>query len=120
MKPIKWLSAPEDHDYPAALSYLMLLVPQTDAETAVINLRAAPMSYFKAKDICRAARLPILGVENSHVAKNLNKISVGKSLSPILLVRRTDGCRVEIVDGYHRVCAVECYDEDTPIPCKIA
>ena len=77
------------------------------------------MTSFKAKDIFRASRLPLLGITNSHVRKNHMKIAAGKKLSPLLLVRDPSNGKLVIADGYHRMCAVYLFDEDTPVPCKI-
>jgi len=117
---IKWLSQPEDHDYPSALSYLTLIYDKKTAAGLVTKLKKAPMSEFKAKDIFRASRLPLLGVNNSHVKKDQLKIESGSSVSPLLLVRDTANGKVVIADGYHRMCAVYSFDEDAVIPCKIA
>lgn len=114
---IKWLEFPEDHDYPAALSYLTLHFNEEIATSLVDRLRAAEMSEFKAKDVIRASGLRQLGEDNRHVAHNLKKIRDGNALSPILLVRM-DG-RLLIADGYHRTSAVYCMDEDAVIPAKI-
>ncbi len=114
---IDWLPEPEDHNYPAALSYLQLLFPAARAAKIVEDLKAAGVSTFKAKDIFRASGLSLLGVSNSHVDKDRHKIASGKKLSPILLVR--GDTRVIIADGYHRMCAVYAVDEDALIPCKI-
>ena len=48
---IKWLVEPEDKDYPAAGTYLSLLYDEPAAAKYVEQLRKAPMSKFKAKDI---------------------------------------------------------------------
>ena len=117
---IKWLGQPEDHDYPAALSFLSLCFDDKVAARHVNTLRHAPMSSFKAKDIFRASSLSLLGVSNAHVEKDRKKIQAGKELSPLLLVRDSANVRVIIADGYHRLCAVYSYDEDALIPCKIA
>src|SRR6185369_3015404 len=103
---IKWLPDPEDHDYPAAQSYLDLL--HTDSETIglVRKLKDAKVVQFKAKDIFRASGLSLLGVSNYHVAKDQQKIKDGKALSPLLLVRDPQNGRAIIADGYHRLCAV--------------
>jgi hypothetical protein len=77
------------------------------------------MGSFKAKDIFRASGLSLLGVSNSHVLKNREKVASGKALSPLLLVRDGANARVVIADGYHRLCAVYAIDEDALIPCKI-
>lgn len=120
MKPQRrWLKEPEEHDYPAAQSYLSLTMDEALAARLVKKLRAAPITKFKAKDIFRASGLPLLGVENSHVKKDQKKILDGERVSPLLLVRRTELGRVIIADGYHRLCAVYSMDEDVLIPCKI-
>ena len=116
-KPI-WLDLPEDHDYPAAESYLNLILDPKVAAMQVVKLRAASVSQFKAKDIVRAVQLPMLTAENKHVASNLAKIDAGKPLSPVLLMRGSD-MRLIIADGYHRSCAVYLNDEDAVVPCKI-
>jgi hypothetical protein len=116
---IKWLPAPEDHDYPAAESYLKLIYDSEIVARFVQQLRQAPMTEFKSKDIFRASRLSLLGVSNSHVEKNIGKMKAGHALSPLLLVRDQAGGKVVIADGYHRMCAVYTVDEDALIPCKI-
>jgi hypothetical protein len=116
---IKWLSEPEEHDYPVALSYLALLYDEQTATTYVDKLRLASVSEFKAKDIFRASGLSLLGVSNAHVEKDQQKIQAGRALSPLLLVRNSVNGRVVIADGYHRLCAVYSCDEDAVIPCKI-
>jgi hypothetical protein len=117
---IKWLPAPQEHDYPAAKSYLRLLYDERTAAGHVGKLRRTRMSKFKAKDIFRASRLSLLGISNFHVKKDRKKIKAGQSLSPLLLVRDDKNGKVVIADGYHRLCAVYSYDEDASIPCKIA
>jgi hypothetical protein len=116
---IKWLPEPEDHDYPAAGAYLSLLYKAKAVATLLEKLERAPVSHFKAKDVFRASELHLLGVSNSHVEKDRRKISMGESLSPIILVRDDRSRRVIIADGYHRMCAVYSFDEDAVIPCKI-
>lgn len=117
---IKWLPAPEPHDYPAAKSYLRLLYDERTAVAHVDKLQRARMSKFKAKDIFRASRLSLLGISNFHVKKDRKKIKAGQFLSPLLLVRDDKNGKVVIADGYHRLCAVYSFDEDAVIPCKIA
>ena len=116
---IKWLSEPEEHNYPAALSYLTLLYDETTAKTYVERLKRAVVSSFKAKDIFRASGLSLLGISNSHVAKDQQRIQAGQALSPLLLVRAPAHGKVIIADGYHRLCAVYTHDEDALIPCKV-
>ncbi|MGA2640961.1 MAG: hypothetical protein ABSG21_08650 [Spirochaetia bacterium] len=116
---INWLNEPEEHNYPAALSYLSLLYDEKTAASIVGKLESAPVSTFKAKDIFRASRLSLLGVSNAHVEKDRQKIQSGRKLSPLLLTRDAALGEVIIADGYHRLCAVYTYDEDALIPCKI-
>jgi hypothetical protein len=116
---IKWLPAPEEHNYPAAESYLSLIYDPGTTAQLVKRLRAAPLVTYKSRDIFRASGLSLLGLSNSHLQKDQKKISKGKKLSPILLVRDEAHGRVVIADGYHRLCAVYTFDEDAEIPCKI-
>ena len=117
---IKWLSEPEDHDYPAALSYLSLIYDEPTAAAHVARLKGASISQFKAKDIFRASGLSLLGVSNSHVEKDQRKLQSGERLSPLLLIRDSATGKLVVADGYHRLCAVYSFDEDAVIPCKIA
>ena len=114
---IKWLENVEEHDYPAAESYLRLLFEESRVADLVQRLREAPIVTFKAKDIFRASKLSLLGISNSHVDRDRKKIRKGNALSPLLLVR--DQGRVVIADGYHRLCAIYRFDEDALIRCKI-
>ena len=116
---LKWLEMPEDHDYPAAESYLSLIYDAKTVAGFSAQLKASPMTSFHAKDIFRASALSLLGVSNSHVKIDQKKIIAGKSLSPLLLVRDKENGKVIIADGYHRLCAVYGFDEDALIPCKI-
>ncbi len=114
-----WLNEPEEHDYPAAMSYLSLIYDEKTASDYVDKLKRTSVVEFKAKDIFRASGLPLLGTGNSHVKRNQEKSVAGKKLSPLLLVRDKSNGRVIITDGYHRMCAIYSLDEDAVIPCKI-
>jgi hypothetical protein len=116
---VLWLADVEEHDYPAARSYLSLIYPDETAADMVTKLRAADLTQFKAKDVFRASGLSLLGVSNSHIVKNNTKIANGTGLSPLLLVRDVVHGRVVVADGYHRMCAVYGFDEDAMIRCKI-
>jgi hypothetical protein len=116
---ILWLGQPEEHNYPAAESYLSLTCDEANAKKLVQMLRRVPISHFKAKDIFRASGLSLLGVSNSHVEKDRKKVKNGKELSPLLLVRDKANGKLIIADGYHRLCAVYSLNEDVLIPCKI-
>jgi len=116
---IKWLKEPQEHDYPAAASYLSLIYDDKQAASLVEKLRRATVTQFKAKDIFRASGLSLLGVSNAHVENDQEKIESGEALSPLLLVRDAANGKVAISDGYHRLCAVYSYNEDAVVPCKI-
>ncbi len=117
-----WKEEPDEHDYPAAASYLALIADPGTAHVLVEALRDAPIEHAKAKDILRASGLPHLPADNVHVARDLAKVRSGKALSPVLLVRGdiARGIPLQIADGYHRVCASYHLDEDADIPCRIA
>jgi hypothetical protein len=118
---VKWLDEPESHDYDAAADYLSMVAEPETVQKTVATLRDAKTEYRKAKDILRAARLALLPENNAHVRSDLGKISDGKKLSPILLVRGAaiGSMPLEIADGYHRVCASYLTDENTDIPCRL-
>src|SRR5215831_14173467 len=77
---IQWFAEPEDHDYPAALSYLSLVFEEKAASAYVEKLNHAGTSTFKAKDIFRASGLSLIGVSNSHVEKDRKKIHCGQKM----------------------------------------
>lgn len=116
----KWLSEPEEKDYAAARSYLSLLLAPDELSEAVALLSKASEGIWRAKDILRAAQLPLLKrKQSSEVAEKLEHIGNGTPLSPILLIH--DGReRLEIADGYHRTCAACLVDEDSQVPGRLA
>jgi hypothetical protein len=118
-KEIKWLPDVEEHDYPAAESYLRIIYGEDRVSDIMVKFRSAAIVQFKAKDIFRAAQLSLLGVSNSHVEKDRKKILEGVRLSPLLLLRDQLNSKVVIADGYHRLCAIYSFNEDALIPCKI-
>ena len=116
---IQWWAEPEEHNYPAAESYLSLIFEPTVAQSCVGKLRKAGVVEFKAKDIFRASGLSLLGVSNSHVVRDQKKLEANEKMSPILLVRDSVHGRVIVADGYHRLCAIYSFQEDAIIRCKI-
>ena len=116
---IRWLNKPQKHDYPAAASYLSLVMDLPAAENAAEKLKKTEMTEFAAKDIFRASGLSLLGISDSHVEKDRAQIARNEKLSPLLLYRDKANGKLIIADGYHRLCAVYKFDEDATIPCKI-
>src|SRR3954454_918971 len=84
---VKWLDEPEAHDYDAAAAYLSMLAEKGAVDKTVAGLKTAKPVYQMAKDILRAAGLKLLPDTNARVRSDLAKISEGKKLSPLLLVR---------------------------------
>lgn len=119
VKEIQWLPDVEEHDYPAAESYLSILYSEDKVAEMMVWFRNAAIVQFKAKDIFRASQLSLLGVSDLHVEKDRKKIQKGISLSPLLLLRDEQNGRVIIADGYHRLCAIYEFNEDALIQCKI-
>lgn len=119
--PVRWLKAPESHDFDAAEQYLSLVMPAQDAEKYRQLLEGSKRTLVtrKAKDILRASGLGVLPKSSVHVAKDLEKIAKGVKLSPVLLVRGNWTRPLLVADGWHRVNACEHYDENTDIPCVL-
>lgn len=117
-----WKQDPDDHDYPAAASYLSLILPAASVNRLVDELRAAPIGHWKAKDLLRASALALLPADNPHVAVDLKKVDRGVGLSPVLLIRGhlPGAAPLTIADGYHRICASWHLGEDDDIPCRMA
>jgi hypothetical protein len=116
---IRWLADPEEKDYVAAHSFLSLVAAPAATVRIVKRLRTAPEGEWAAKDILRAAGLPLLKPKRSaEVAGKLKKIKDKVPISPILLVGGLQD-RVVIADGYHRVCAAYNSDEDARVPGRL-
>jgi len=67
---VRWLEAPVKHDYPAAGSYLRLLADPAVVEAVTRALAEAPTVAQHAKDVLRAAGLPLLPPDDPEVAKD--------------------------------------------------
>jgi hypothetical protein len=70
MRNVQWQDEPDEHDYPAAASYLALIADPDTVSRLVKGLKKAPIAHAKAKDILRASGLPDLPLDNVHVAKD--------------------------------------------------
>jgi hypothetical protein len=117
---VRWLEEPEEKDYGAARSYLSLLVAAGDLDGTIERLRTATAGRWRAKDILRAARLPLLRPHDSdEVAEKVAKVEAREPLSPILLVVLRPDIVTQIADGYHRTCAAYVTHEDTLVPGRI-
>ena len=112
-----WKDEPEPQDFPAAESYLSLLVGvQAASKLAKALRKQKDLRHFAAKDLLRASSLPLLPEANPEVAMDLAKVKRGEKLSPVLLV---EGIPLWVADGYHRICASYILGEKAEIPCRI-
>jgi hypothetical protein len=116
---IKWLKQAQKHDYPAARAYLNLILQPREAKKIVDKLKRASIQEFAAKDIFRAASVPLLVTSDSDVKKDRALILRKEALSPLLLYRDPTLGKLVIADGYHRLCAVYSFGEQAMIPCLI-
>jgi hypothetical protein len=117
---VRWLEEPEEKDFAAARSYLSLLVPDAELDGLIARLRRGTAGTWRAKDILRASRLPLLRAKDSdEVAEKVAKIEAREPLSPILLVVLRPEIVTQIADGYHRTCAACLAHEDSLVPGRI-
>ena len=113
----QWKDGPEAEDFPAAESYLSLLVgPDAATKLAKALRKQKSLTHFAAKDILRASGLPLLAADDSEVSSDFEKVRRGEKLSPVLLI---EGVPLWVADGYHRVCASYHLDEKESVPARI-
>jgi hypothetical protein len=119
---LEWTKKGEASDFDAARNFLSLIYPDAKARALIESLRNAKLVNHAAKDLLRAAQLPLLPRDEPHVDDELKRIHKGKPLAPILLIRgdMTRGLPLIVADGYHRICAICYFDESAPIPCRTA
>ena len=119
---LKWSEKEEGEDFEAAFKYLSLLCSDRKAHAIVKSLRGSKVLEHAAKDLLRAAELPLLPRDDPHVDEDLKRIQKGKPLAPVLLVRGDLANRLPLVvaDGYHRICAIVYFDESAPVRCRVA
>ena len=121
---LEWSEKGEPQDFDAAAKFLSLLYSDRKAKALVKSLRNSKLVEHAAKDLLRAAHLPLLPRDEFGMwTKTLKRIpQKGKTLAPVLLIRGdiARGLPLIVADGYHRICAVCYYDESAPIPCRIA
>ena len=119
---LKWSEKEEDADFDAAFKYLSLLCSDRKAHALVKSLRGAKAIEHAAKDLLRAANLPLLPRDEPHVDEDLKRIQKAKPLAPVLVIRgdMANGLPLTVADGYHRICAIVYFDESAPVRCRIA
>jgi len=119
---LRWTNQGAASDFEAARKFLSLLGSEAKVDAIVKTLRKAKIVEHAAKDLLRAAQLPLLPRDEPHVDADLKRIHKGKALAPILAVRGDFalGLPLIVADGYHRICAVCYFDENAPVRCRIA
>jgi hypothetical protein len=117
---LKWQDQPDEHDSAAAADHLGLPAGKDHVEALLACLRSAPLTHNTAKDILRAARLPLLAANDPEVRLDVAKATAGIPLSRVLPIRGDRHARVpaQIADGHHRVCGSHHTHEDTHIPAR--
>src|SRR5437588_10964668 len=115
-----WTARPKRSEFAAARAFLELCMRPKEATRALEALRGAKNQEQKAEDIARASGLPLLPVDNADVAKYVQRLRQGKRLPPVLLIRGrlSDDVPLRIADGYHRLSASYCVDEEAQIVCR--
>ena len=119
---LKWSEKEEGEDFDAAFAYLSLLCSDRKASALIKSLRGSKLVEHAAKDMLRAAALPLLPRDDPHVDEDLKRIQKGKPLAPVLVVRgdMANGLPLTVADGYHRICAIVYFDESALVRCRVA
>ena len=118
---VQWKTEPDAHDFPAAANYLSLLATDRVVKKLVDDLKNAPLVTYKAKDLLRSSRLPLLSLDDPRVRMDVVKVFNHVPLAPVLIIRG-DLLRdipLTIADGYHRVCTSYHLADNTDIPCRV-
>ena len=119
---LEWAEKGEAEDFDAAAKFLSLLCSDTNAKALVKSLRNSKLVQHAAKDLLRAAHLPLLPSDDSHVRRGSKANSQRQGARARSPRSRwiAAGLPLVVADGYHRICAVCYFDESAPIPCRIA
>jgi len=109
----RWAAIPTADDVADATHFLTLLDvagPLTVDEDQCV---------YPAKDLLRAARLPLLPKDSAGVHKWLGRLHDGAEIPPVLLLigSLVADRPLIVAEGYHRVCACYLRDEQTPVAC---
>lgn len=112
-----WKKRAGKKEFAAARNYLSLQVPDKLADQLVAVAERIRPTTRVAKDVLRASRLPLLPLDELHVAADLKRIRKGKRLAPVIFIQGdlSHARPAIIADGYHRMCAACHADEDMPV-----
>lgn len=119
---INWSAQPDPVDFPAARSFLGLIMPDDMADRAMELLKAAPITMVRAKDIVRGSAGEMLPQKLPGVQAEMDKMEAGDPASPFLLIQGSPdpGLNLVIADGWHRAHAAYYLDPTAWVPVKIA
>lgn len=117
-----WQSDPDPQDFPAARSFLGLVMPDAYADKAVEMLRAAPPSRARAKDLVRGSSGEMAPEKFPGVQKEMENLADGSPVAPLLVVQGQPNNMPDllIADGWHRAHAAYYTDPDMWVPIRIA
>lgn len=117
----RWREDVDETCFISAFKYLTLFMDDELALFVTEQLRdQRNVLTIKARDLLRAADLPLLDRANVHVTHELVTITNGVKLSPVLCLQGDRKRKPLIADGYYRVCAAYHCDPDIEVPVKIA
>jgi hypothetical protein len=86
---LEWAEKGEAEDFDAAEKFLSLLCSDTKAKALGNSLRGAKLVEHAAKDLLRAAHLPFLPRDESHVDEDLKRIHKGRRSRPFCSLAAT-------------------------------
>lgn len=119
---INWAADPDPADFPAARSFLGLVMPDEYADRAVELLRAAPATRARAKDIVRGSAGELAPEKLPGVQDEMKKMEDGEPITPLLLVQGGSNTQPDmlIADGWHRAHAAYYLQHDAWVPVRVA
>jgi hypothetical protein len=93
-----------------------LLIGPAAAARLAKALRKANAAHYAAKDILRAAGLPLLAPDDSEIAADLDKVRAGKKLSPCCWSSGPHCGSLAAITGSAPAINL---DEKTLVPCRM-
>jgi len=112
-----WKDDPEAEDFPAAESYLSLLVGEEAAAKLAKALRKErSLKHYAGEGPPSGCGPATARVQRLRGSRRFQEVKQGDKLSPVLLVQ---GVPLWVADGYHRICASYHLDEKTQVPCRV-
>ena len=117
-----WTHTIDAHVFDDAQVFLTLTMDDKDAADVSDEFQKnqTTISHYRPADLVRAAKLPMLPINDPDVALHLKEIdSSNVKLCPVLVIRGNKKRPACIADGYHRTCAGFYTDPHCEIPVVI-